>query len=271
MSADLLYATGPGPDILSAADPTTDSSPIFFNNPFAPQWLEIPASVEGADQSFESLWPSASWPAKPTRQQPPFDEPTSIQPPAPKRSGRRSGSSRLKSNANKEEREKREKFLERNRMAASKCRQKKRQNTERLQSQFQVAAEKKARLEAEVAQLHGEVLCLKDELLRHSQCDDQAIKNYLQQMVSHVTHQEEPILRTPELSPPSDPLSSSPNTSIATQKSAGFDFDLDGSLDMSDEAKQELETARRDSEQSLLSTTCTLFSDASIEDMVDFA
>ena len=148
------------------------------------------------------------------------------------------------------------------------------QNTERLQTQFQVAAEKKAGLEAEVSQLHGEVLYLKDELLRHSQCDDTAIKSYLQQMVSQVTHQEEPVLRTPELSSdPAGPLSSSPDTSIATQPTAGFDFDE--SLGMSESATQELETARRDSEQSLLSNTCTLFSDAdadaSVDEMVDFA
>ncbi|KAI9038112.1 bZIP transcription factor [Aspergillus affinis] len=266
MTAELnLY--GPGPDFLSTADPTaTDSSPIFFNNPLVPDWLELPASLGHTEPSYESLLASTpSWPSKPT-----LNEPTPAQPQAPQRSGRRSTPSKPKKNASKEEKEKREKFLERNRMAASKCRQKKRQNTNRLQGQFQVAAESKARLEAEVAQLHGEVLYLKDELLRHSQCDDLSIKTYLQQMVSQVTHQEEPILRTPELSDPPGPLSSSPDSSISAhqqEQQAGFDFD--DSLQLSDSAMQELDTARRDSEQSLLSTTCTLFSDASIDDMID--
>ncbi|KAK1148058.1 hypothetical protein N8T08_010693 [Aspergillus melleus] len=266
MTAELgLY----GPDVLSAADPTaTDPSPILFNNPLVPDWLELPASLGHNEENFESLLgPTSSWPPKPASNE---TTPTQLQ--TPKRSGRRNNPPKPKNNASKEKKEKREKFLERNRMAASKCRQKKRQNTNRLQGQFQVAAENKARLEAEVAQLHGEVLYLKDEILRHSQCDDQAIKTYLQQMVTQVTHREDRILRTPELSDPTGPLSSSPDSSIAAQQQeqqAGLDFDE--SLQLSDSAMQEIDVARRDSEQSLLSTTCTLFSDASIDDMIEFA
>lgn len=265
-----LDLCGPGPDILSATGPTAaDSSNIFFNSPFGSEWLELPATFQNAGQSFDDILPPASsWLPKPGSGQPALHGRTLNQPQTPKRPGRRNNSVKSNSSATKEEKEKREKFLERNRMAASKCRQKKRQNTERLQSQFRVAADKKAKLEGEVSQLHGEVLYLKDELLRHSQCDDQAIKGYLQQMVTQATHQEGPILQTPELSDPTRPLSLSPDSSVATQQHIGLDFDE--SLQYSDSAPQELDSSRRDSEQSLLSTTCTLFSDPSIDDMVDF-
>jgi len=75
---------------------------------------------------------------------------------------------------------KRRKFLERNRLAASKCRQKKKEWTNRLEEQARYQAQENKILRLSVAQLHDECLYLKNFLLStHSGCQCVGIKNYL--------------------------------------------------------------------------------------------
>ena len=74
------------------------------------------------------------------------------------------------------ERAKRAKFLERNRLAASKCRQKKKEHTQRLECDFKEQSKKKEQLIAEIARLRSEILGLKNEVLKHAQCGDEPIK-----------------------------------------------------------------------------------------------
>ncbi|KAH8430978.1 bZIP transcription factor [Aspergillus melleus] len=82
---------------------------------------------------------------------------------------------------------KREQFLARNRLAASKCRQKKRKHNKELESQYEAVAQRKKQLQTEADHLRSQVLQLKDELLRHSQCNDDSIKGHLAKMVNQVT------------------------------------------------------------------------------------
>ncbi|KAI9036244.1 bZIP transcription factor [Aspergillus affinis] len=82
---------------------------------------------------------------------------------------------------------KREQFLARNRLAASKCRQKKRKHNKELESQYEAVARRKKQLQTEADYLRSQMLQLKDELLRHSQCNDSSIKGHLAQMVNQVT------------------------------------------------------------------------------------
>ncbi|CDM30590.1 Transcription factor Jun [Penicillium roqueforti FM164] len=88
------------------------------------------------------------------------------------------------------ERAKRAKFLERNRLAASKCRQKKKEHTQQLEFNFKEQSEKKEQLVAEIARLRSEILGLKNEVLKHAQCGDEPIKLHLAQMVKKITDKD---------------------------------------------------------------------------------
>ncbi|KAL2827801.1 hypothetical protein BDW59DRAFT_54749 [Aspergillus cavernicola] len=86
--------------------------------------------------------------------------------------------------------QKREKHLERNRAAASKSRQKKKRETDLLKSRYQDVSRKRRLLEEEIKGLHHNLLFLKDQILMHSQCEDESIRLYLGQMVKQATHHE---------------------------------------------------------------------------------
>ncbi|PWY92988.1 hypothetical protein BO94DRAFT_357902 [Aspergillus sclerotioniger CBS 115572] len=86
------------------------------------------------------------------------------------------------------ERRKRERFLERNRVAANKCRKKKKEHAKQLESRCETVSRQNTLLESEVDHLKGEILSLKNELLRHSQCGDDGIKRHLARMVKQISH-----------------------------------------------------------------------------------
>ncbi|KAL2819964.1 hypothetical protein BJX63DRAFT_333296 [Aspergillus granulosus] len=83
--------------------------------------------------------------------------------------------------------QKRERHLERNRAAASKSRQKKKRETDQLKTRFHEASRQKRCLEEEIKGLHSDLLFLKDQILMHSRCDDEAIHVYLGHMVKQAT------------------------------------------------------------------------------------
>ncbi|KAL4869596.1 hypothetical protein BDV12DRAFT_167660 [Aspergillus spectabilis] len=78
---------------------------------------------------------------------------------------------------------KRAKHLERNRVAATKSRQKKKRATDQLEIQFQEISRRRSGLEDDIRALHSQLLSLKDQILMHSRCDDDAIHRYLGRMV----------------------------------------------------------------------------------------
>ncbi|KAJ1963368.1 hypothetical protein IWQ62_003240 [Dispira parvispora] len=75
--------------------------------------------------------------------------------------------------------EKRQRFLERNRIAASKCRQKKKQWIENLKQQSEEVTQRNKHLSYLVRQLKDEVQILKAQLLAHRNCDSSDIQQYL--------------------------------------------------------------------------------------------
>ncbi|KAI3036233.1 transcriptional regulator family: bZIP [Aspergillus niger] len=85
------------------------------------------------------------------------------------------------------EQQKRERFLERSRVAANKCRRKKKEHMRQLKSKCMDATQANTRLESEVSQLRSQILELKNELLQHSGCDDPGIKAHLAQMVASLS------------------------------------------------------------------------------------
>jgi hypothetical protein len=74
---------------------------------------------------------------------------------------------------------KRRRFLERNRVAASKCRQKKKAWMQDLESDARTAQNTSRQLKAVVGMLREEILQLKNELLKHNTCDCAPIRQYL--------------------------------------------------------------------------------------------
>ncbi|KAK7743431.1 hypothetical protein SLS62_010575 [Diatrype stigma] len=68
---------------------------------------------------------------------------------------------------------------ERNRVAAAKCRQKAKQSVSELQSRERELLQQNRFLTAHVGNLREEVLSLKNEILRHSQCDSDVIQTYI--------------------------------------------------------------------------------------------
>ncbi|KAJ9081536.1 hypothetical protein DSO57_1013668 [Entomophthora muscae] len=75
---------------------------------------------------------------------------------------------------------KRQRFLERNRIAASKCRQKKKVWMQQLATEADQAAARNKALQMMVNQLKDEVLVLKNQLLAHRNCSCNVIQQYIQ-------------------------------------------------------------------------------------------
>lgn len=81
----------------------------------------------------------------------------------------------------------RERFREKNRLAASRCRQKKKESTQHLKTRFRDEAQKKRQLEGEIAALRGEILDLKDEVLKYALCEDGHVGRNLAQTMQRIT------------------------------------------------------------------------------------
>lgn len=84
------------------------------------------------------------------------------------------------STKNLNDEEKRQKFLERNRQAASKCRQKKKQWIEELEQKAEEATKRNEQLRASVSTLKDELIELKSLLLAHRNCECESIQQYIQ-------------------------------------------------------------------------------------------
>ncbi|PYH47886.1 bZIP transcription factor [Aspergillus saccharolyticus JOP 1030-1] len=94
------------------------------------------------------------------------------------------------------EQQKRERFLERNRVAANKCRRKKKEHTRQLESKCMEVTQTNTRLESEVSQLRSQILELKNQLLQHSGCDDPGIKAHLARMVASLSQRSASVVST---------------------------------------------------------------------------
>ncbi|KAI9803182.1 MAG: hypothetical protein M1825_001973 [Sarcosagium campestre] len=95
------------------------------------------------------------------------------------------------SNEMPEKDEKRQKFLARNRVAASKCRDRKKHREERLKSDVQELQNERNLLGMMVGDLKEQALYLKGELLKHSTCDCERIRQYLDLEVTNISAQAE--------------------------------------------------------------------------------
>jgi hypothetical protein len=159
-----------------------------------------------------------------------------------------------------QEQAKREKFLERNRLAASKCRQKKKEHTMLLESRYREQSDRKEEFVAEIARLKSEILGLKNEVLKHAQCGDEPIKLHLAQMVKKITDVDSAGFREQHAEVMGHEAS---NISPSIRGSISFGFDDPLQLDNPPSAAS-LEQIRRDSEASL-----AFSADVSFDDLIN--
>ena len=81
----------------------------------------------------------------------------------------------------------RERFLESIRLAASRCRQKKKDHTQRLETRFTEEEQNKRQLEGDITALRDEILSLKDEILKHALCEDGRVGRHLSHTMQQIT------------------------------------------------------------------------------------
>ncbi|GKZ33883.1 hypothetical protein AbraIFM66950_003970 [Aspergillus brasiliensis] len=166
------------------------------------------------------------------------------------------------------EKAKREKFLERNRLAASKCRQKKKRQTEDLRDQFKFLSERKEYLTRLIDTLRSEILLFKNFLLEHAGCNDEAISLHLSTMVKNITQQDS--LGSSALKTDLDALT--PSSSSRATRSQDLSFGFDSPIQLPSKMGSLEPTPRRDSEQSLVSDASYSFStpnNDAFEDLLD--
>ncbi|EAW06839.1 bZIP transcription factor atfD [Aspergillus clavatus NRRL 1] len=75
---------------------------------------------------------------------------------------------------------KRQRYLEKNRAAATKCRSKKKRYIQQLQSRYEDLSVTKHELQTQVQSLRLGLVSLKEELVRHARCGDGPITKYIE-------------------------------------------------------------------------------------------
>ena len=106
--------------------------------------------------------------------------------------------------------EKRSKFLERNRIAASKCRQKKKEWTNNLEVRARELQSSKNQLSLIVGSLKNEVMFLKGQMLRHTGCGCSQIREYLTHEADNITSASQASYKKFESA--ASPIGSAPNS-----------------------------------------------------------
>ncbi|KAL4816936.1 hypothetical protein BDW67DRAFT_161147 [Aspergillus spinulosporus] len=84
-----------------------------------------------------------------------------------------------------------EKTRARNRLAASKCRQKKKEQNHMLEIRYEQEKMKNEELTRTVNSLRDAIVVAKDQLLAHSECGHDPIKGYIQNMAKNISFRQE--------------------------------------------------------------------------------
>ena len=125
---------------------------------------------------------------------------------------------------NFEDDEKREQFLARNREAASKCRQKKKEWTQDLEQKARDLSSQKQMLTTYLAMLKNELLMLKCKCLEHSDCGCDGIRDYLKNTVNTMPPANAALYSRLENKDAANDIAGE----VARKQSSATTFDLDG-------------------------------------------
>ncbi|KAI9760909.1 MAG: hypothetical protein M4579_001410 [Chaenotheca gracillima] len=163
-------------------------TPPSDNSPTSPVSKDLPAQASSQFESLDSSTQSHEE-SLPPRKRGRKANATDVSEASPPRRQRKGNAGRPKGGVEKAlsgENDKRQRFLERNRVAASKCRMKKKEWTGNLEGRARELQHEKAQLSMMVGSLRDEVLFLKGELLKHTNCGCDRIRQYLDQEVTNL-------------------------------------------------------------------------------------
>ncbi|GES59749.1 bZIP transcription factor [Aspergillus terreus] len=122
-----------------------------------------------------------------------------------------------------EETAKRRRFLERNRLAASKCRQKKKMEAQMLEQRCEKETKRRLSLNRQVRDQREELIDLKGLLLAHAGCGNPAIDRYLARMVATIAPIKDHGDSDKEDSPPTIDVPAADPDMSSQSLSFGFD------------------------------------------------
>ncbi|KAI4107147.1 MAG: hypothetical protein L6R37_001848 [Teloschistes peruensis] len=141
---------------------------------------------------------------------------------APKRSRKNGRSTNLSNGqpASSAEEVRRHKFLERNRVAASKCRQKKKEWTQNLENRARELQKENNHLRMLVDSLRDELVFIKGEILKHTSCESDNIQGWLKSSAASSA-------RSPVIKREHSPINSAPPSRYGSVSSHGDEPDHD--------------------------------------------
>ncbi|KAL8767157.1 MAG: hypothetical protein Q9209_006248 [Squamulea sp. 1 TL-2023] len=111
----------------------------------------------------------------------------------------------------------RSKFLERNRVAASKCRQKKKEWTQNLENRARDLQKENRELRMMLDSMRDEMLFIKSEMLKHTTCGCEQIKGWVKSHADSLT-------RSPVVKAEYSPINSAPASRCTSVSAAGGEF-----------------------------------------------
>ncbi|KAL8639622.1 MAG: hypothetical protein Q9228_003365 [Teloschistes exilis] len=141
---------------------------------------------------------------------------------APKRSRKNGRSTNLSNGqpASSAEEVRRHKFLERNRVAASKCRQKKKEWTQNLENRARELQKENNHLRMLTDSLRDELVFIKGEILKHTSCESDNIQSWLKS--SAASSAKSPVIKREH-----SPINSAPPSRDGSVSSHGDEPDYD--------------------------------------------
>lgn len=150
--------------------------------------------------SPESSWSSSGMSSGSKRKQPSVEAVEVSEVPVPAKRVRKSFARSLKNGGGADPRDpenaRRSKFLERNRVAASKCRQKKKEWTQNLEDKARDLQRHNNELRLIRDSCKEEILFLKGEMLKHTACGCSTIQAYLQQGATSFADQSDAVVKS---------------------------------------------------------------------------
>lgn len=176
------------PAFLPSDSPSSSQDPTnaAFPGVLVPVLSDHRLSQSSSQQSYAQHKAETASPSAPAGESTNESFDDSAPPPAKRRRGRprkqlsfSSESGSLCSDALPADRHERRRVLERNRLAATKCRNRKRDEAKDLEAQEQEAQERNRHLLATLAQLRTHVVDLKTLVLRHTDCNCETIQKYI--------------------------------------------------------------------------------------------
>ncbi|KAK7178311.1 bZIP transcription factor [Paraphaeosphaeria sporulosa] len=138
----------------------------------------------------------------------------------------------------------RQSHLEKNRVAAHKCRQRKKEDTNKLEARFHMHSDENKALKEEVAMLREEVIELKNEVLSHAECGFWAVDEYIARCAGNVLSVSAPTgmsASQKQRQPGSSSWCTPPITQVEREPGTSNSFPSQGTSDFSQDDFQALD------------------------------